>query len=156
MDWASKVDALSVQVIGPNLTSFYNELSEASPDSYPQAPTATFERRVPAWIDPARYVYSCQLLGGFFSYKHPRVQCLIQTLNQKSDWKRLALAMLDNSGKFADQSASNAIFGDPIEVHQAIDGTFMHSHGYGGRHRIVALVALNAPAIPVTLITNDV
>lgn len=63
----------------------------------------------------------------------------------------IATSMVSGSGIFDEAGANLRMLGESIEVHRVSDGAFMDSLGYGGRHRMMALIAHGAPSLPVLL-----
>lgn len=150
-NWAEQIYAQPAAEL-PDLGSFYIDLRMGDEGTErPKAPTPTAVPFRSAWIDPSCYVASNDLLDGFFSDKHMWGEVVYSTIARRGLWPEIATSMRSGSGIFDEAAASLRMRRERIEVQRASDGVFMHSQSYGGRHRMMAMIALGAPSLPVLL-----
>lgn len=147
--WAKRVSNQDITEF-PWVVDFYAKFWARESDELPKAPPPEASNFVPSWIDPDRYVLSQQLHDGFFNRVTP-TSAGIDTLQHRGKWEEIASRMGDREEQFEISKAKNTIFNEAIEVQQTTSGTYMHCLGFGGRHRLLAMKVLEAPALPVLL-----
>lgn len=147
--WAKRVSNQGITEF-PWVVQFYAEFWGKNSDELPEAPPSEASDFVESWIDPDRYVPSQQLHDGFFK-RVDAISAGEDTLLLRGRWVEFASSMRDCHGRFEISKAKSTIFNGAIEVQQTTSDTYMHCLGFGGRHRLLAMKVLKAPALPVLL-----
>lgn len=133
-----------------SLVEFYSDFKSSNEDDLRDAPHASTSTFVPAWIDPTLYVLSRQLHDGFFSRVWLQ-NAATDTVTKRDYWHKLATRMRGSGDAFDVEEATKAVHIEAVETQRTGSGSYIHCLGYGGRHRVLALKALHAPAFPVLL-----